>query len=205
MNVRERGKVRTMGADIYDWDRVHGKGSYAAMADAQDQPGGERLEQNTGLTAFLNARLDENEAAAKAAQLRFPGPWDRLVTPDSPLPSAVSLYDSRDESFGVIRGSYAAEHIVRHDPARVLREVEAGRARIAGLLRRPPDFNPSDEHYSCSQAVSDESDEPGSGCSDPDRRGQPCDCGRDASIERMLRIDAAIWSDHPDYQEEWKP
>ena len=27
-----------MGADIYDWDRVHGKGSYAAMADAQDKP-----------------------------------------------------------------------------------------------------------------------------------------------------------------------
>jgi hypothetical protein len=24
-----------MGADIYDWDRVHGKGSYAAMADGQ--------------------------------------------------------------------------------------------------------------------------------------------------------------------------
>ena len=28
-----------MGADIYDWDRVHGKGSYAAMADAQDKRG----------------------------------------------------------------------------------------------------------------------------------------------------------------------
>ena len=27
-----------MGADIYDWDRVHGKGSYAAMANAQDKP-----------------------------------------------------------------------------------------------------------------------------------------------------------------------
>ena len=26
-----------MGADIYDWDRVHGAGSYAAMADAQDK------------------------------------------------------------------------------------------------------------------------------------------------------------------------
>ena len=34
-----------MGADIYDWERVHGKGSYAAMADAQDQPSRERLEQ----------------------------------------------------------------------------------------------------------------------------------------------------------------
>ena len=28
-----------MGADIYDWDRVHGKGSYAAMADTQDKCG----------------------------------------------------------------------------------------------------------------------------------------------------------------------
>ncbi len=79
------------------------------------------------LTEFLAARLDEDEAAAKAAQLRFPSPWSQAEAPGSPLPSAVSLYDARDESVAVIRGSYAAAHIARHDPARVLREVEAKR------------------------------------------------------------------------------
>ena len=37
-------KIRCMGADIYDWDRVHGKGSYATMADAQDKPRSEDKE-----------------------------------------------------------------------------------------------------------------------------------------------------------------
>ena len=82
------------------------------------------------LTAFLNARLDEDEAAAKAAHLHFPGPWDRADAPGSPLPAAVSLYDRRGECFGVIRGSYAAAHIALHDPARALREVELGREII---------------------------------------------------------------------------
>jgi len=47
-----------MGADIDDWDRVHGKGSYAAMADAQDKSRGERLEQRlTGLEADVKRIL----------------------------------------------------------------------------------------------------------------------------------------------------
>jgi len=117
--------------------------------------------------AFLAARLDEDEGTAKAAELRFPGPWDRAVAPDSPLPSAVSLYDSRDESFGVIRGSYAADHIARHDPARVLREVAFKRA-ILGQYATAAGW--SSDNWPLS-----------------------------------LRLLAAIWSDHSDYDREWKP
>jgi hypothetical protein len=53
------------------------------------------------LIAFLNARLDEDEAAAKA--------WLPFGNPDAA----------------------AREHIARHDPARVLREVQAMRAILA--------------------------------------------------------------------------
>ena len=85
----------------------------------------------TDLIVFLLAQLALDEAAAKAAHLRFPGPWDQAEAAGSTLPAAVSLYDAGDESIGVIRGSYVARHIARHDPARVLRDVEADRKLIA--------------------------------------------------------------------------
>ena len=53
-----------MGADIYDWERVHGKGSYAIMADAQDTPRSE----DQHLIAFLTARLDDDERYLKSNQ-----------------------------------------------------------------------------------------------------------------------------------------
>jgi len=137
--------------------------------------------------AFLSARLDEREAAAKATQLRFPGPWDRAVAPDSPLPSALSLYDSHDESFGVIRGSYAADHIVLHDPARTLREVEADRdlldlydraARYRDrVFAQPEPRSVSDEMRAVTQMM---------------------------ALEQVLRLRAAVYSDRPDYRQEWK-
>jgi hypothetical protein len=139
------------------------------------------------LIAFLAARLAEDEAAAKAAQLRFPGPWDRAVTPDSPLPSAVSLYDSLDESFGVIRGSYAAAHIARHDPARVLREVEAKRA----IMAAHPAADDEGQLF-CSTCVSDAElydEEFGAG-------RWPC-----VTVRALI----AVYSDHPDYRQEWAP
>lgn len=76
------------------------------------------------LRAFVAARLDEDEAAARAAT---EGPW------------SFAGYDSadgwpivaNDEHEIVSRsGSDDAEHIARHDPARVLREVAAKRAVI---------------------------------------------------------------------------
>jgi hypothetical protein len=80
------------------------------------------------LVAFLAARLDEDEAAAKLAA-REGGTWKQ----DDPVryPGSISslggqvVYDegSPDE--------YQAAHIARYDPARALREVEAGRAIIA--------------------------------------------------------------------------
>ena len=62
------------------------------------------------VAAFLAARLDEDEAAAKAATQ--PHSWHPLDDSDSPY--------GRDQV-----------HIARHDPAQVLREVAAKRAIAA--------------------------------------------------------------------------
>ena len=87
-------------------------------------------------------RTGPDEAAAKAAELRFPGPWEQAENTDSPFPSAVTMYDSRDESVGVIRGSYTADHIALHDPARVLRDVKAGRDLLAAILAERHELEP---------------------------------------------------------------
>lgn len=59
------------------------------------------------ITEFLNARLDEDEAAARAAR-----PW---------WPSTYTLKFAKEDR---------AVHIARHDPDRVLAEVEAKRRVI---------------------------------------------------------------------------
>lgn len=129
------------------------------------------------LVAFLSARLDEKETAAKAAQLRFPGPWDQATAPDSPLPSAVSLYDSRDESVGVTRGSYAAAHIVLNDPDHTLRDIAAKRKILA-------------EHKAVTKLAGLTEQELGF---------------LGWYREWVLKNLASAWSDHPDYRQEWKP
>jgi Family of unknown function (DUF6221) len=132
------------------------------------------------LIAFLAARLDEDEAAAKAAQA--PSPWkaavhesDHWIVTDAtgePL-----IYDEGTPSLE------EAAHIARHDPARVLRDVAAKRAILA-------------EHG------------PASGGRDADRC-RVCTAVHDGHATRFrapcptLLFLAAIWSDHAAYQQEW--
>jgi Family of unknown function (DUF6221) len=67
-------------------------------------------------TAFVSARLDEDEAAAKAAQ-DVRAEW-YLACADDPV------------IVGALR-----EHVGRHGPARVLREVEALRAILTAYIK----------------------------------------------------------------------
>lgn len=172
---------------------------------------GSRAAAIEALVASLNAGLDEDEAAAKAAD---PGPWevgerggqDAMVwirEKDSPGIDNVGLTYRQSVFTAQVsnktRFRQNARHIARQDPARTLRDVAAKRELIAAALAERHDWNAGDEYYSCSQAVdyTDPAAEPGSACSDPDRRGQPCDCGRDARVERLLRILAGIYEDGP--------
>ena len=69
------------------------------------------------LAAFLTARIDEDEAAAKA--------WLPFGNPDAP----------------------AREHIARYDPGRVLREVEANRRILAEFQAQDGDPWSADADY----------------------------------------------------------
>jgi hypothetical protein len=148
------------------------------------------------LTATLNAGLAEDEALAKAAT---DGPW---YPEDMQIWGYNRPYAGGGPGILVVRHTWPQEsaHIIRHDPGRELRKVKAMRDLIAAILAEPHDWVAGDEFYSCSQAVdyaglNHESREPGSACTDPDRAGQPCDCGRDARVERLLRIIAGVYEE----------
>jgi hypothetical protein len=89
------------------------------------------------LIDWLRRMIDEDERKAKAAT---PGPWSwvdpggkvkqALVGPGYPYQFVVP------SAMGDVYPSVAdAEHIARHDPARVLREVEAKRALLEETIR----------------------------------------------------------------------
>jgi hypothetical protein len=115
------------------------------------------------LVAFLAARLDEDEAAARAAlsQSAEEGTawWFDDVGPETP------------REF----------HVARHDPARVLREVEARREILnryaRGLAGDLPEWKAGRELIEAGLAI----------------------------LRAVLRDLAAVYSDHPDYRAEWKP
>ena len=76
------------------------------------------------------------------------------------------------------QGKADVDHIARHDPARVLREVEAKRAIVA------------DYADACAKYRADRTEF---------RAGE-----RFAALLAATRL-AAVYADHPDYREEWKP
>src|SRR5450631_2764744 len=146
------------------------------------------------MVAFLNARLDEDEAAAykaATADRRFGGRphWSALghgIVTDSAIPdwAVVDLGPCIDDG-------EVAEHIARHDPARVLREVAFKRAILA--LHMPQPFwgnNPP--------PVRDQTPE--------NVVSWYCECQcPDGVIEGMYpcgeaRLLVSVYSGHPDYR-----
>lgn len=124
------------------------------------------------LVEFLEARIDEDEEAARDAagwdlsgSVRAAGLWCREGV-NSVIDSSRRLVVYGD---GTPPGDAQADHIVRHDPARVLRECAAKRAMIAALV-----------------PVGD-------------------DAGRTWAPGSLAALGAlvTIYSDHPDYREEW--
>lgn len=82
-----------------------------------------------------------------------------------------------------------ARHIARHDPARVLREVEAKRA-ILGL--HYPGLPPAGAPDGLTICAGEEAD----GDTWQMATSWPC---------HTVCVIAAVYSDHPDYRPEWKP
>lgn len=157
-----------------------------------------------GIVEFLEARLTEDEAVATAAtglnwrwkpelgdddDSQDQGPW--LVSDKSFELSGGGSYSENVLSTWVtgawgglsVEDSDAA-HMVRHDPARILREVAAKRE----LLELHYDGNPGpgDIHYcgTCHDYYMHQAED------------WPCE---------TVRVLASTFSDHPDFNEEWRP
>ena len=148
----------------------------------------------TTLAAQIEARLTEDGAAAAAAALCAEIKDGRWFDEEDEITDGDGLRLATINSFAV------TTHIARNDPARVLRRVAVTRELVAAILAEPHDWNPGDEFYSCSQAIdpyglNHDDREPGSACTDPDRAGKPCDCGRDQRVARLLGIIASAWED----------
>ena len=120
------------------------------------------------LTEFLMARLDEDEAAAKANIGAGLGETEEF----GPSWPDYQTYSSADIET-------AQDYISRFRPTRVLREVEAER-KILAL---------------CKQITSD----------DEGREYWSDGWGGLRVAKLVLARMAAVWSDHPDYDEAWRP
>jgi len=137
------------------------------------------------LITWLRAQLDEDEAVANSATS---GPWSN----DDPL-ACDGVFAKAIDNFVVdcdyVRmGPFAvhnATHIARHDPARVLAEVEAKR-RILDLHHGDWPYDPEDGpgDYSWTEQCQ--------GCYKP----APCP---------TVCLLALPYADRPGYQEEWRP
>ena len=137
------------------------------------------------IVEFLNARLDEDEETALASisgvperaewfyeewEPRRPGSGDVIAPNDRDHSGYPERITCNPEGVGVGIGD--GPHIARHDPARVLREVESKRAILAQLS----EVDVVMTH----------------------------DVGGHNAIGRAVRHLAAVYSDHPDYRQEWK-
>lgn len=141
-----------------------------------------------GIVEFLEARITEDEVAAKAAR---PGPWfhDSNLTcgPRVPPDDFLMVPADPSDTIGPCNDKIPdqdSRHIARHDPARILREVAAKRAIIEA----------ADEATGYDMQVDGEF-----------RVGR-----RDMTEEPylgdvILRALAASYADHPDFNEEWRP
>lgn len=141
------------------------------------------------LISFAKARLDEDEAAAREAH---PGPWtlDEWTGGFGRMASVMMPFGhgAPDAKTGLTalaklgtQDYETSRHIARHDPARVLREVEAGRRILA--------------RYQDCLARMEDPDYPQAAARDQAREYE------DFVLPNLL----VQWADHPDYRQEWAP
>ncbi len=124
---------------------------------------------------FMTARLDEDEAAANAANTdQARTPWGDRTIPPTPVEQWGDMVD------GYLGGSIGA-HCARWGPLRALAEVKAKRDVLA--RHEPYRFK---HGLMCQQCA----------CLDCVAEEWPCS---------DLRALAAVYAGHPDYRQEWVP
>ena len=140
-----------------------------------------------GIVEFITARLDEDEAAVAA-----PESWS--AADESHGVRRVDV-DLSSECVAASTRSWRAEHIARHDPARVLAEVKAKRAIVARHTTgayRTYQCNNGDhiQEWQCERA------------GEPFEESRYCEvCGNECVELPLL---ATVCADHPDYDPAWR-
>jgi len=132
------------------------------------------------LVRWLGKQLEEDERLARAAT---PGPWSRMgrrVLDPTPPSDRLGIGMAVGHAAADADFNETADHIVRHDPARVLREIDSKRAILALHTQSLRDGG-------CQVC-----DVPGG------RRLRPDAC----TTVRML---ASAYADRPGFREEWRP
>jgi hypothetical protein len=143
----------------------------------------------TSIVDFLRARLDDDEQVAQAAG------GDRWALQGHPS-ETIAVYDSARDPVVYDEGyptDEQAEHIARHDPARVLAEVDAKRRILDeyALVARL--------HDEAAARISVASPRPAGADLDTWSRSQ-----HELPIyDGVLRLLALPHRDHPDYRPEW--
>ena len=144
------------------------------------------------LTEFLLARIAEDETAARAATA---GSWVAIAdSPSRPRFSSVGdiYFAQNDMPHALIAEAHGCgpdvsptnvgTHIARHDPARVLAECAAKRGAIKAAWADHCAIEGEWGSGQSEEEMSAEDDNPAVVC-----------------------FLAAVYSDHPDYRQEWKP
>jgi hypothetical protein len=129
-----------------------------------------------GLTEFITARLDEDEAIAQAvanalARSHWESDGHHVFAPARPGRIELPITPGIDAEL--------TNHIARFNPARALRDIEAKRRIL-------------DRHRNCGHGV---------GYCDDGGGGWELEDGTPVCSDKLDL--AAIWSDHPDYQPDW--
>lgn len=146
-----------------------------------------RLAVSDDLAAFVHARIAEDKLLALCA-----GTVDHadVWTAAEHASEEGRIEDNHGEVVVYNEGApdrAQAMHIARHDPARELREVEAKRKRLALM---------NEAHAEMDRLLADKH----AGLPD-----QAMAVGRARAATVAVKHDAEVYSDHPDYRQEWKP
>lgn len=134
------------------------------------------------LIEFLHARLDEDEQVAKNAPVNDgcipPAHW----TVSTHWADQQRVVMGTADDFALPTPEHAT-HVARHDPARVLREVQAKRA-VLDLRDALTDRRAVLSEYTM--------------------RTTHTEAGVE-SYDHVIQHMAAVYADHPQYQSEWAP
>jgi hypothetical protein len=141
------------------------------------------------LAAFLSARYDDDEATARSAAKATADGEEWQADPDPEVwgPGAgTGVLRADGNGVAMAIGSYAAEHIARHDPARALRQVAADRA-VLDRLERAARYRDQVFAQDPPRSVSDE------------MRAVTTML----TLEAVVKFRATVYAGHPDYDPEW--